>query len=295
MGQIIYVDVLVIINIYINYGLLLLACMWRKYSASRMRLLLSALFGGVYSLVIVIPNVSDIFIAVSRIFALAVMVYLATGFKNKREILKFSFAFLGVNFLFAGVMFMLWYLFAPDCMYFNSGVLYFNIDTLTLVLLTVVAYCILKVIGFFTKSKAPENAVYTIEILIGEKTYSCRALYDTGNSLSDPFSGDGVIILSYETVKDIIPESIFDDFETAPAELKMKLIPVKSMGGTRLLPSFRADRINIKDYRNSITIDKAPLALSKERIYGGEFGALLYSSIFENNTNGKGKDYALQS
>lgn len=293
MGQIIYVDVLVIINIYINYGLLLLTCLWRKYTANRLRLLLSALFGGVYSLIIVIPDISDTVIAVSRIFALAIMVYLAFGFGSKRLFLKFALSFLGINFLFAGVMFMLWYLAAPDNMYFNSGVVYFNIDTLTLVLLTVGAYCILKIIGLFTKNKAPDNSVYTLEIHICEKIYTCRALYDTGSSLTDPFSSEGVIIVSFDTLKDLFSESVFTDLESAPSELKMKLIPVKSVGGTRLLPSFRADKVNIKDYQKNITIPKAPLALCKEKIHGGEFGALLYSSIFENNTYEKGEDYVL--
>ncbi len=294
MGRIIYVDVLVIINIYINYGLLLLTCLWKKYTADRLRLLLSALFGGAYSLIIVVPEINDSFIAVTRIFALVIMVYLAFGFKSKRLFLKFLFSFLGVNFLFAGVMFMLWYLLAPDNMYFNSGVVYFNIDTLTLVLLTVATYGVLRVIGMFTKNKAPENSVYTLEFIINEKLYSCRALYDTGNSLTDPFSGDGVIIVSFDTLKNLLPESIFSDFSSVPSELKMKLIPVKSVGGTRLLPSLRADSINIRDYKKNVTVPKAVLAVCKEKIHGGEFGALLYSSIFENNIYEKGEDYVLQ-
>lgn len=293
MGQIIYVDVLVIINIYINYGLLLLTCLWRKHTANRLRLLLSALFGGVYSLIIVIPHISDTVIAVSRIFALGIMVYLAFGFGSKKLFLKFSFSFLSINFLFAGVMFMLWYLAAPDNMYFNSGVVYFNIDTLTLVLLTVAAYGVLKVVGIFTKNKAPDNSVYTLEINIGEKTYFCRALYDTGNSLTDPFSGEGVIIVSFDILKDLLTESIFIDLESAPPELKMKLIPVKSVGGTRLLPSFRADSITVKDYKKSITIPKAPITVCEEKIHGGDFGAILYSFIFENTTYEKGEDYVL--
>ncbi len=293
MGQIIYVDVLIIINIYINYGLLLLTCLWRKHTANRLRLLLSALFGGVYSLIIVIPHISDTVIAVSRIFALGIMVYLAFGFGDRKMFMKFSLSFLGINFVFAGVMFMLWYLAAPDNMYFNSGVVYFNIDTLTLVLLTVAAYGVLKVIGIFTKNRVPDNSVYAIEINIGEKIYSCRALYDTGNSLTDPFSGEGVIIVSFDILKDLLSESIFTDLESAPSELKMKLIPVKSVGAARLLPSFRADSVKIKDYKKNITVPKAPLAVCKEKIHGGEFGALLYSSVFENNTYEKGEDYVL--
>lgn len=294
MGQIIYVDVLVIINIYINYGLLLLTCLWRRYTPNRMRLLLSALFGGIYSLIIVIPDISDSIVGISRIFALAVMVLLAFGFKSRGLFLKFCLTFLGVNFIFAGVMFMLWYLIAPDNMYFNSGVVYFNIDTLTLVLLTVGAYAVIKVIGLFTKSKAPAGSVYSLGINIDGNSYFCRALYDTGNSLTDPFSGEGVIIVSSDTLGGLFEDSIFTDLESAPTGLKMKLIPVKTVGGTRLLPAFRADSVTVKNYKNNMIIPKPLLALCKEKIHGGEVGALLYSTVFENNTYEKGEDYALQ-
>lgn len=288
MGQIIYVDVLVIINIYINYGLLLLTCFFSKYRANRLRLLLSALFGGIYSLIIAIPQISDFIIGLSRIPALVIMVLLAFGFSGKLQFLKMIFSFLGVNFIFIGVMFLLWFFIAPDNMYFNSGIVYFNIDTLTLLILSVVSYILIKFIGYITKNKVPDKTVFDLEIAIDENIFRCRAFYDTGNNLTDPFSSEGVIIVSYDILKSILTEEIFDDI--SKCKYKLNLIPVKSVGGTRLLPLLRTDSVTVSDYKNKIKLPRALIAVCKEKIHSGEFGALLYNGIFENNNYEKGEE-----
>lgn len=288
MGQIIYVDVLVIINIYINYGLLLLTCFFCKYRANRLKLLLSALFGGIYSLIIAVPQISDFIIGVSRIPALIIMVLLAFGYSNKFQFFKMILSFLGVNFIFIGVMFLLWFFISPDNMYFNSGIVYFNIDTLTLLILSVVSYALIKFIGFITKNKVPAKTVYDLEITIDANKFRCRAFYDTGNNLTDPFSSEGVIIVSYDILKSILSEDIFSDI--SKCEYKLNLIPVKSVGGTRLLPLMRTDNITVSDYKSTIKLPRALIAVCKEKIHSGEFGALLYNGVFENNNYEKGEE-----
>ena len=174
-------------------------------------------------------------------------------------------------------------------MYFNSGVVYFGIDAMTLLLMTVAAYGIIRLISLFTKSRVPENTVYTAEIYIQGKKHECRAFLDTGNSLTDCFCGEGVTVVCIENIKDTVSEEIFNDLTCAPPELKAKLIPVDSLGGSRLLPSFRADRIILKNYEKTAEAPKPVIAVCRERLFSGEFGAILHPSLLENYNREKGE------
>ncbi len=287
MKPIIYVDVLIIINIYISYGLLLLTCYFRRLAAERLRILLSSLFGGVYSLIILVPDISDIWISLSRVPVLVVMVLLAFGFENLKELFRSVFCFFGVNLVFAGAMLVLWLFFCPASMYYNGGVVYFGIDAFELVILTVIAYVIIRVVTLFAGKGERDCFTYTLKIYYSDKEAVCKALYDSGNSLTDPFSGEGVIIVSTDIIGKIMNCESLDDFEKGIQGTKMRLIPLKSVSGTGLLPSFRADKIDIIGINKKITIVRPVIAVSKEKIFGGEYGALLYSAVFENITKGK--------
>ncbi len=295
MKQTIYVDVLVIINVYINYGLLLLTALAVRFEAERLRILLASLLGGIYSLIILIPDVSDNVISLSRIPATAVMVLLVFGYGGIKSFLRNCFSFLGINIVFAGVMFAVWLWFCPENMYYNSGVVYFGIDAFTLVALTAGVYAVLRLLSRLNKSRLPGNFTYSMRIFISGKEFLCRAFYDTGNCLRDPFSGEGVIIVGVDILKDVTDINEFDNFENRQVETGIRLIPVKSVSGTKLLPSLRAEKILINGAETEIIIEKPVIAVCKEKILGGEYGALLYSGIFENISKVKGETYVLHN
>ncbi|MBQ3136006.1 MAG: sigma-E processing peptidase SpoIIGA [Clostridia bacterium] len=295
MNQTIYVDVLVIINIYINYGLLLLTCFCGKFTAERMKILLSSLFGGIYSLVILVPYVNDWLVSISRIPALLVMTLTAFGYGGKRAFIKKMLTFIFVNLLFGGAMFILWFLVCPENMYYNSGVVYFDIDAFTLVVFTICAYAVIKIIIFFTGNKVPDSCIYNVYIYISGEKFSCKAFYDSGNCLYDPFSGEAVTIVNVDILKGIISEDIFESFEKCSDRLKVKLIPVSTVSGNGLLPSFRADKMQIKGIDCDITIEKPIIAVYSEKIHGGEYGAILHSFIFENIKKENGDNHVLHT
>ncbi len=294
MKQTVYVDVLVIINVYINYGLLLLTCFFRKAPPERLKILFASLLGGVYSLII-LTDISDLLISLSRIPALLVMTSVAFGYKSRKEYMKSVFSFFGVNLIFAGTMFMLWFLLCPGNMYYNSGIVYFGIDAFTLVMLTVCVYFLIRLISVLTKSKIPRSFSYALKIYAFEKEFSCRGFYDSGNSLCDPFSGEGVTVVHIDVFKGAVSKDVFTDFENIDIDVGIKLLPVKTLSGTKLLPSFRADRMQIKDLEKNLILERPVIALSEDKIHAGEYGALLYSTVFDNAITGKGEDYVLHT
>lgn len=289
MKQTVYVDVLVIINIYINYGLLLLSAFFRRLPPERLKILFASFLGGLYSLII-LTDTSDLIISVSRIPALLIMTYVAFGYKSRKDYIKSVVTFLGVNMIFAGAMFMLWFLLCPENMYYNSGIVYFGIDALSLVMLTVAVYFLIRLITAFTRSKIPQSVSYTLKIIAFDKEFSCRCFYDTGNSLCDPFSGEGVTVVHRDVFKGEVGKDAFNIFENTDISTEMKLLPVKTLSGTKLMPYFRADRIQIRNFEKIFILERPIIAVTDEKIHGGEYGGLLYSTVFDDT---KGENYVL--
>ncbi|MDD6146056.1 MAG: sigma-E processing peptidase SpoIIGA [Oscillospiraceae bacterium] len=291
MHHVIYADVLVVINTYITYLLLLLTAKICRQQGSRWRFALSALIGGCYSLIILIPGITPLILSLSRIPAALLFVFVAFGRKKSRVFLRLFCAFLLVNFILAGLMLAVQYFISPAGMYAGSGVVYFDIDALTLILLTAVCYFVIQAVYKIIDLKAPKNVIYDIEIFTHETKISCRGFLDTGNSIMDPFTGFPVIIVSSAAVKNLLPDNIGNDISAEGSGVKYWYLPCKTVSGGGVLPCFKADQVHIQGISCAFTAENVVIAVTKEKIKKGEFDALLPMSIFENRTNEKGGDY----
>lgn len=275
MPGVIYADVLVIINLYVTYFLLLSSALLSKQQVSRLRLLFSSFFGGFYSLSILIPSEYKLVCVLVKIGAAILPVVITFGIKNPAAYLRAQMSFLLCNFLFAGLMFGLWYFISPSGMYFDGSVVYFDIDLLTLVVFTVLCYGFLRLFDLFFKSRAPVNTVFLCEVLYCGKSFRLKAFLDTGNRLCDPFSGKPVII---------VQESVF---AKADCEKRLRFIPCSTVSGEGLLPAFKAERVKIKGAQGELTTEEIMIALTKEKLLGGEYDAILPAGLFDNNFSGK--------
>ena len=139
----IYVDVLVVINIFINYFLLSAASLIVRLKPKRIRLAAGAFAGGAYSLVIFLPNIPNILSVFMNFCMSVLLVLIAFAPKKITVFIKEFAAFFAVNFIFAGLMLAVWLVFKPSGMVYNNAAVYFDIDVKLLVLSTVVCYAVL--------------------------------------------------------------------------------------------------------------------------------------------------------
>ena len=287
--QVIYADVLVIVNLYINYILLRLCAKVARRDAKSVRVFLASLLGGFYSLIILFDTIPEWVITITKIAVGVVMLLLAFGFGNRRAFLRLIGAFLLVDIAFAGLMLAIWLVFAPHSMVYCCGIVYFNINTLTLLILTVICYIITTAVTKLIAFKAPKNNVYTLTVIFCSYEFTSKAFLDSGNTLTEPFSGYPVIIID-PTVKDTDGVTISERFEES--ERLSRIIPCSTIGKTSALTAFRPDLIKISGLESSFETDKVYLAMSRSKILNGDYSALLAAKLFENTTNEKGKDYA---
>ncbi len=291
MSGVIYADVLFVLNVYITYALLLLTALFLGIAPKRMRLFLAGVIGGSSSLFVLLPEINTAFLGALRVVLCLVFSAVAFRYNGIRQLLRQSVTFLAVNFLFAGLMFAVWYFVTPSAVYYNTGIVYFDIDTLSLILITAVCYFVIKAFGFFMKLRSPKNMLYDVFVSVGEDEYKLKGFLDTGNSLKDPFTSADVIVVSRTAVEKYFPRDMTISDIIAHSPLKIRYLPCATVAGNKLLPIFRADKVRIKGISADFTVDGVMVAVCDENIKNGEFQALLPESIFQNNYSDKGEDY----
>ena len=291
MSGVIYADVLFVLNVYITYALLMLTALFLGLVPKRPRLFLAGIIGGLGSLFILVPEISNAFLGFLRVVLCLVFSVVAFSYKGIRQLLRQSVTFLAVNFLFAGLMFAIWYFVTPSAVYYNSGIIYFDIDTLSLVLITAVCYFAIKAFGFVTKLRSPKNVLYDVVIGISGDEIALRGFLDTGNNLKDPFTSADVIVVSRQALEKYFPWDVAISEIISHSPLKIRYRPCGTVAGSKLLPVFRADKVRIRGVSVDFIVDNVVIAVSDENIRNGEFQALLPEGIFQNNYSDRGEDY----
>ena len=291
MSGVIYADILFILNVYITYALLMLTAVFLGLTPARLRFLGASIVGGLSSFIIFVPQINEVLMGVIRLGLCLLFCFIAFSFKSLRQSIRQIAVFLGVNFLFAGLMFAIWYLFSPTAVYYNTGVVYMDIDALSLVIITAVCYFAVKVIGAVSQLRTPRNTIYDVTLCFCDEEFNLRGFLDTGNSLKDPFTSSDVIVVSRCALQKYFPmgEHISEIMASSP--LKLRYLPCNTVSGSKLLPVFKADRVKIKGISAEFSLEGVIIAVSDENINNGEYQALLPMGIFQNNYSDKGEDY----
>lgn len=275
LKTVIYADILIVINIIVNYLLLRASAAITGCQFKAVRFLLASAAGGVFSLVIFIENIPVWLNAIIKTVFLLIMVFIAFGAKSLKSFLKCCGAFFLSNFAFAGIMLALNFTVMPNASIYKNGVVYFDIDIFTLTVAAVACYAILSLISRFTKSKIPQKSIYPIRITYGEKSVEGKALFDSGNSLCDCFSGKPAIIAEKDFVKKIYAQNELTDMKN------FRLIPFSTIQSGGALPAFMADKAAIMTEGNWLEAEDIYIAVTEKKIVSGGYSALIGTPFFD--------------
>ena len=114
MKQTIYIDVLLAVNIFINYFLLLAAAKFLAVRRIRLRILAASVLGAAYSLTMLMPSIPMVLALLMKLAMSASLVFVAFPWGGKKQFLKSLACFYIMNFAFAGFMMAIWYFISPQ-------------------------------------------------------------------------------------------------------------------------------------------------------------------------------------
>lgn len=254
MKQVVYVDILLTTNLFVNYFLLLSCTKLLKTQAKRLRLFLGALAGATTSLVIFLPEMNFFIGTVFKLITALFIVYISFGLKNFKKFTKLFFAFIAANFIFAGSMMALWIAFKPGGMVINNNMVYFDISVPVLIISTVVCYGFVITISKIVARRSPSEVKYTVTIAFDSLSVTGNGYLDTGNSLTDCFSGFPVIIVNKKFVEKLLfdAEIAYLQEQTSVSKnegrlkSRVRIIPFGTIKEQGILKAFRPDCVTIE-------------------------------------------------
>lgn len=288
----VYIDVLFILNLIINYFILLAESRLLHRNDRRLRIFLGALLGAFYSAFIFFPQLEFLYLAVLKLLASAGIVLLSFKISGVKNFLFLLLNFYLISMLFGGVMYAIQFFAAPPVLNVRNGVTYVNISPLFLILASAVCYMLIWLFSLFFHRDVNAQDIYTVEITLNGMTVRMSALLDSGNDLCDTISGTPVIIAEFSRIKELLPEKLKDSFkrcsvaqphllEDTDFAKRYRVVPYSSVGNVGgVLPAFRPDCVKIMD--NGIECRDVLVAVTNRRLSpDGKFYLLLNPQLIE--------------
>ena len=217
----VYADVLIVLNIYVNFFLLRMTARLTRSALMTKRCIAAAVFGSLFSLVIFAPPMSVTFMAVIRLLSAAAV----------------------TNVLLAGTVHGTAAWLRPDFICTGNGFFYVDFSLILLLAVTAGLYGIVCAAGRLTGRT--EQGEWTVVIRCGGRIVRLKGLADTGNLLTDFFTGLPVVICGSEVYEELTGRILPED----GCPEGMRLLPCSTVSDSGLITVFRPDELLIVNDR----------------------------------------------
>ena len=288
----IYVDVVLIENLIMNYIILLATGLILKIRIKHIRLILGSLLGAIYSIVAYTGILKVYSSFILKIILSIIIVYIAYNPQAVKKLCKELLFFYLTSFVFGGAAFALIYIVKPQDILMKNGLFLGTYPLKTVILAAIVAFVVVITAFTIIKSKfTKKDMICEIEVKLNSKIIKTKALIDTGNMLKEPITNTPVVVIEHTLLYDCIPKEILNhlediiggDFEKIPEEIKnvyiskLKLIPFSSLGKQNgmligikpeYLKIIKEEQINVKE---NVILGIYDKSLTKK----GEYRALM--------------------
>lgn len=291
----IYIDILLLENISINYLIMWLASRIIKVEAKNLKLLAASTVGALYALLLFFPGYRMLYSVIMKVLLSFLMIVIAYTPSRFREFVKELSVFYLISFVLGGAVFGLFYFTNSGMPMFNGIFFIKGIPPIILLgagglTLIFVQLCVIPLYNYLEKRSLHQ----TFSLNFEGNEIKLKGLVDTGNALYDPITKYPVIIVEYSAVKDIIPDTVRDLFEEGRENdldyvyeklqqsnwmSRLRLIPYSSIGKEKgILIGFKADRVALKNKR----LKEVIVAIhSKDLSENGEYSALLNPELLK--------------
>lgn len=212
--MLIYIDLFLILNYWIDFLLLITTNIILKYSIKYKRILLAALIGCLSTFLIFVKN-STILI-ISKIIICIIMQLISNGFKGIKTLLENCLYFYLVCIILSGAL----YLFKINLA--NIKFSYLLLSIFTPFILFIYERKIKKIEVYY-------KDIYNVEIIYNGKLYTFNGYLDTGNKLYDQYKKRPISIVYSNKIKFNYENGILVPYETTNGKSLLKCIKVEKM------------------------------------------------------------------
>ena len=236
--NVIYADSLFALSVFTDYLLCLVTARFCSLRLRRWRYLAAALLGGVYAVAVFLPGMAWLAHPLCELCAAGFMGLVAFG--GEEKLFRCLAAFLAVSASFGG---------AAWAVALRQGSRPAP-DLRLLIGVFVGSYALLTLLSYTRQRRAREHPV-AVTLTRGERRAEFTALSDSGNCLTDPVTGDRVMLVTPAALRPLFPGqawlSLSDPVAliTAAPPGSFRLLRCTSVGGPALLAAFRPDTVTV--------------------------------------------------
>lgn len=248
-------------------------------SGEGLRIVCAAVIGGLWSMAAVCLMIKfegwKIWIdLVTYCVITLVMWAVASGWKQRRKWLKGALVMWIVTMVLSGVSHVLWYHKSYGYAWVSGmirkeyllGAILFGI---------VLQQVVLQMIRIRRKYG---NEIYKVRLTVNRRQIEMNGLFDSGNVLTDPYTGRMVHIVRLELLQKVLEK------QENPAQMHYRLIPFHSVGEQEgLLPVIDVECMEVFDCKQRIYKDAATIGLYDGILTGTDsYDVLLNGALLRN-------------
>ncbi len=233
--QIIYLDTLLCVNLFIDYILLVLIRKILHIRAKSRKLIIASIVGATSSLIVLLPRYSVFLSAIYKIAGAIIIVLLAFGKTDFRRLCVRFLTFLGFSMILSASVVIMNNLFSAENIIIYNDYIYFDISPAALIVSTGIIYgCIIMYMKFGSVHRI-RSEIHKVTLSTDNiKKLTFESVLDTGCTLKEPFSGLPVILTE---------EAIYGDMGIK--ENKLRIIPFSTAAGSDIILGFKPNKVEI--------------------------------------------------
>lgn len=219
-----YIDVLFLVNLFFDFLLLLTVKNIIKCQVSWGRVFLGSIIGAALTcLVIASPFNGILKLILFHTVVNVIMIKVGLKIHNIVKTIRAIVLLYVVSILYGGLL----EIFSP---YLHTEMIYFGIALLC-------AFFIRNMWKIFLEEKRTQNTRCTVILQEGKIQKKITALIDTGNTLTDPVSGEPINIIGKELAKQMWGEK--------DQEKGIRYIPFCTIENKGIMPVFRIEKMHV--------------------------------------------------
>ena len=284
----VYLDIVLIENILMNYIILFATGFIQKNEMSQIRLIISSIFGGIYAIVSylnIIPIYSNFFM---KILLSIIMVYIAFNPQNYKKMLKTILLFYLTSFVMGGCALALLYIINPQNINFENGVLIGTYPLKVTIIAGIIGFIVIQIAFRINKRQVKKKDMYCkLDVVINKKIAKIKAYVDTGNMLKEPITNIPVIIVEKEKIKNLINidlDKIIGGDSQNINKIKFRIIPFNSIGKQNgMLIGIKPDFVKVMFEDNEKYIEDVIIGIYDKKI-NKEYSALIGLELLEGES-----------
>ncbi len=260
MEQIIYADVLFIVNFSMDFLALYIASRLLHNSCHFASLIMSAGIGAVYGVVSLFLYGNGVVSTAINVAVALLMCYVVFGAVSFLYLVRNTLCFYGISFLMGGVMTGIYNL-------ANKGLcgrgIVINGDAASIVsdippatfFVIAAASVIFSYLFSMVGARLRSRKTAEVYIRLGDNEINISGLCDSGNLLTEPAGSLPCLICSFKAIEPILPIGVIPlfrdmkvgllEYTDAALAKRIRLVPMRTVGGSGIRPGIIPDEIRI--------------------------------------------------